>query len=145
MHIYVEKWNLSVFFDFVSKLYVLVVTVQDLKYIVDLIFLYERYCIIYIPENERIEIKTNLLNACRNYTEIKVPYRYQGVVKNLSRNEAICILKQDKGRGVIITNRIDYVEKCEQLLISKQFVQLENDPTEKFEGQVQRTLLEFNH
>ena len=37
-------------------------------------------------------------------------------------------------------NRIDYVEKWEQLLKSKQFVQLENDPTEKFKGQVQRTL-----
>ena len=96
-----------------------------------------------LPENERIEIKTNLLNACRNYTEIKVPYRYQDVVKNLSRNEAICLLKQDKGRGVIITDRIDYVEKCEQLLKSKQFVQLENDPTEKFEGPVQRTLLDL--
>ena len=40
-----------------------------------------------LPENERIEIKTNLLNACRNYTEIKVPYQYQEVVKNLSKTK----------------------------------------------------------
>ena len=47
----------------------------------------------------------------------------------MSKNHSICLLKQDKGRGVIV--------------LDKQFVQLNDDPTEKFEGQVQRKLREL--
>ena len=34
-----------------------------------------------LPEDERIGIKTGLLNACKRYTGIKVPYKHQEVVK----------------------------------------------------------------
>ena len=88
-------------------------------------------------------LKTNLLSACKQYTEIKVPYEHRRVIKSLTENESICLLKQDKGRGVIVINRTDYVEKCEEMLKSKQFVQLQNDPTAKFERKVQNKLLEI--
>ena len=61
----------------------------------------------------------------------------------MSKNDSICLLKQDKGRGVVIVDRTDYVSKCEKLLENKQFVQLNEDPTEKFEGRIQRTLREL--
>ena len=93
-----------------------------------------------LPEDERIEIKTGLLNACKRYTSIKVPYKYQEVIQKLSKNNSICLLKQDKGRGVVVVNRSDYVTKCEQMLQSKQFVQLNEDPTARFERRVQKTL-----
>ena len=96
-----------------------------------------------IEENEKMEIKTGLLNACKRYTGIKVPYQYQEVVNKMSKNNSICLLKQDKGRGVIVVDRTDYVEKCEQMLQSKQFVQLNDDPTVSFESRIQRTLREL--
>ena len=77
--------------------------------------------VIEMQEHEKFGLKLNLLNACK-HTDIKVPYQYQNVVKTLSENQSICLLKQDKGRGVIIMNRTDYVEKCEQLIKSRQFV-----------------------
>ena len=40
-------------------------------------------------------------------------------------------------------DRNDYVEKCEEMLKSKQFVQLENDPTTTFERKVQDKLREL--
>ena len=93
-----------------------------------------------VPENEKIDLKTNLLNACKHYTDIKVPYQYRKVVKALSETQSICLLKQDKGSGVIIINRINYIEKCERLLSSKQFVKLDYDSIIKFEGKVQNKL-----
>ena len=93
-----------------------------------------------LPEREKMNLKTNLLNACKNYTQVKVPYKYRKVVKSLSENESICLLKQDKGRGIVVVDRKDYIEKCEEMLKNKQFVQLREDPTEKFEGKVQRVL-----
>ena len=67
-----------------------------------------------LSEREKMNLKTNLLNACKNYTEVKVPYKYRKVVKSLSENESICLLKQDKGRGIVVLDRKDYVEKCEE-------------------------------
>ena len=93
-----------------------------------------------MSEHEKIGLKMNLLNACKHYTEIKVPYQYRKVVKALSENESKCLLKQDKGRSGIIMDRADYVEKCETMLRNKQFVQLDHDSTVKFESKVQRKL-----
>ena len=71
-----------------------------------------------LPEQERIGIKTKLLNACKSYNGIKVPYRYREVINNLSKNKSICLLKQDKGRGTVIVDHHEYVRKCEDLLKS---------------------------
>ena len=96
-----------------------------------------------LQEAEKMGLKTHLLSACRQYTEIKVPYKHPRVIKSLTENESICLLKQDKGRGVIVIDRTDYVEKCDEMLKSKQFIQLQNDPTAKFERKVQNKLLEL--
>ena len=38
------------------------------------------------------------------------------VLKNLSKDEDIIITRPDKGRGVVILNKKDYIQKCELLL-----------------------------
>ena len=53
-------------------------------------------------------------------------------------NQSAC-----KGRGVIVINCTDYVVKCEEMLKSKQFVQLQDNPAAKFERKVQNKLLEL--
>ena len=41
----------------------------------------------------------------------------------------IVIMKQDKGRGVVIMGRKKYFDKCLALLNSEQFAKLNQDPT----------------
>ena len=43
---------------------------------------------------------------------VKAPFKYKEVIKKLPNNNSKIILKKDKGRGVVITNRIAYLEKC---------------------------------
>ena len=50
------------------------------------------------------------------------------------------ILIQDKGRGVTILDRKDYIEKCVLILNTSQFRKLNTDPTKPLEKKVQRTL-----
>ena len=55
-------------------------------------------------------------------------------------NNNIIIIKQDKGRGVVILDRTRYFEKCLSMLATKVFSKLDYDPTSKLESKVQRTL-----
>ena len=47
------------------------------------------------------------------------------------------VLKQDKGRGVVIMNRSTYIEKCFFIINSNQFTQLDHDPSDKFNKKLQ--------
>ena len=62
------------------------------------------------------------------------------MIDSLANNPNICLMKQDKGRGVVIVNKPRYVEKCEGMLSSDKFKTVDLDPTAKLEGQVQRAL-----
>ena len=53
-------------------------------------------------------------------------------------------MRQDKGRGVVILNRCDYVEKAESFLAGEEFEKLDLDPTKSFESYVQGNLLRMN-
>ena len=59
-------------------------------------------------------------------------------MKKLSNNDSIVILKQDKGRGVVIMNRSAYIEKCFSLPNTSQFNKLTKDPTHATERKIQR-------
>ena len=65
----------------------------------------------HIPEQNLAHVKSKFQNTCEKYCKIKVPFKYKEVIKKLSNN-SIVILKQDKGRGVVIMNRSAYLEKC---------------------------------
>ena len=52
----------------------------------------------------------------------------------------IVILKQDKGRGVVVMDKHKHIEKCMSFLTTKQFKQVDSDPTKTLESKVQRSL-----
>ena len=58
----------------------------------------------------------------------------------MSNNNSIVILKQDKGRGLVIINRSAYLEKCFTLLNTSQFKRLTKDPTHATEWKIQRVV-----
>ena len=91
-------------------------------------------------ENEISKVKTKLRNTCQKYCHVKVPYKQKKINSNLSNRKDIVILKQDKGRSVVVMDRSNYTEKCMSLLSSTQFMHIPNDPNKSLESKVQRTL-----
>ena len=78
-------------------------------------------------------------STCEKYSRINVPYKYRKLVNDLSRIKDIVIVKQDKGRGVVVMNRGKYFEKCLAILNKEIFVQLRKDPRSSLERKVQCT------
>ena len=56
------------------------------------------------------------------------------------KNQSICIMKQDKGRGVVVTDRSKYIEKCLSILQTEQFTKLRYDPTKSIQNKIQQEL-----
>ena len=92
----------------------------------------------HIPEAQKSRLKTKVRNACDKYSRLKTPYKYRNIIKNLQTNQNIVILKQDKGRGVVIMNRDKYIDKCIDILNTEQFKKLNKDSTSTLENKVQR-------
>ena len=94
----------------------------------------------HLSEVDVIKLKTKLRHTCEKYSDIKVPHKYQRATDTLRRNNSIVVLKQDKGRGVVILDRNIYVEKCLSILDTNQFMKLDKNPTSSYESKIQRTL-----
>ena len=77
-----------------------------------------------MPGNEISKMKAKIRNACEKYCHVKVPSKQKKIISNLSNRKDIVILKQDKGRGIVIMDQIKYIEKCMSLLSSNQFVNI---------------------
>ena len=77
-----------------------------------------------LDQQRQYELKSKIRRTCENYSRIKDPYKYQNIIDNISRNKDIILIKQDKGRGVAILDKKDYIEKCINILDSKQFKKL---------------------
>ena len=69
-----------------------------------------------------------------------MPYKYRKIVETLSNNKNIVLLRKDKGRGIVVINRMKYTEKCLNLLNTDGFVRLNYDSTKTIEGKIQRSL-----
>ena len=93
-----------------------------------------------IPEENLARIKTRLHSTCEKYYQVKPYFKYNQVIQNLSRNKETVILKQGKGRGVVILDRSKYMEKCLCILSTSKFAEIDHDPTAYIEGKVQRIL-----
>ena len=93
-----------------------------------------------IPECQLSKIKTKLRNTYKKYSKVKFPYKHRKIVLELSKNENIVTLKQDKGRGVVVMDKHKYIEKCMSFLTTKQSKQVDSDPTKTLESKVQRSL-----
>ena len=94
----------------------------------------------HISDDDRTSLKTKMRHVCEKYHKVKMPYYHRKTIEKLRKRDDIIILNQDKGRGVVILNKNDYVEKCSSLLNCDQFKQLPSDPTRLYEGRVQRVL-----
>ena len=92
--------------------------------------------IVHLPENTISQIKTKLQQTCQNYSEIRVPYKYRQVINDLAKNNNIAIMKQDKGKGIVIVDKTKYQEKSLALLNTNQFVKLNSDPTKQIETKI---------
>ena len=90
---------------------------------------------------EKSNLKRIFLNTYHRYSKIKHTSEEKTILESLIKNPDIVLLKLDKGRGVVIMNRSDYIRKAERFLNGSQFEKLDNDPTKSFQAKVQRTLL----
>ena len=62
----------------------------------------------HIRDNELTSLKSKLRSTSEKCSTINVPYKYMKVIDNLFKSKTIVILKQDKGRGVVILDKIKY-------------------------------------
>ena len=70
----------------------------------------------------------------------KVTYKNHKITGKLSKNTNIIILRQDKGRGVTILYRKDYIQKCFSILNGSESQSFNTGTTKSLERKVQRTL-----
>ena len=88
----------------------------------------------------KLTLKTKFLDTFKEYKSIKISSNDQHIINQLYKNKEIVVLRQDKGRGVVILNRTDYITKCEAFLNGPEFEQLHEDPTGSFQTAVQTKL-----
>ena len=55
----------------------------------------------HVPDDQLAVLKTRIWSTCHKYSLINVPYRYRQISRNLSNNEKIKVLRQNKGCGVV--------------------------------------------
>ena len=94
--------------------------------------------LLHIPENQLAELRSKFCNACHKYNNIKVPNKYQKIVKDLANNKTIQILRQDKGRGIVIMDSSKFIEKCLSILDNEKIVKITNDPMKHIECKIQQ-------
>ena len=94
----------------------------------------------HIPENDISLIKTKLRSTYEKYSNVYVLYEYRRFVENLSKNDSIVIMRQDRGGDVAIMDKHKYTEKSLAMLNTKQFTKIRVDPTKKTEAKIQRLL-----
>ena len=86
-------------------------------------------------------VKTKIRNTCKKYCHVNLLYKQKKIISSLSNKDHLVILKQGKGRCVLIVGQNNYSEKCMSLLLlsSNQFVHIANGPTKSLESEVQQT------
>ena len=97
----------------------------------------------HLSTTERDELKTKIRRTCENYYKIKNDNKVEETINKLSKNKNIRIVKQDKGRGVVILDSSKYIEKCEALLNTGNFEKPGYDNTKEVEENVQKTLFKI--
>ena len=96
-----------------------------------------------LPTHEKGALKSKVRRPCENYINIPSKSQYEETIKKLTRNKNVVILRQDKGRGVVLMNKSKYIEKCLTQLETQNFAKLKEDPTNKTEKKVQGILREI--
>ena len=94
----------------------------------------------HLTADDKVEMKSKFLSIFQRYSKIRYKNEDRFVIEGLKKNDNIFILKQDKGRGLVIMNRSDYIKKCDDFLSTDNFQKLDSNPTKSFQSKVQRTL-----
>ena len=94
-----------------------------------------------LPADERTSLKSKFLETFNKYSKVKMSNDDKRVLEGLYKNNNISVLRQDKGRGVVLLNKLDYINKSLTFLQGDALEDLTTDPTKTFQARVQRTLL----
>ena len=107
------------------------------------VFIFAKTALI-TPSSDEVDIlKSKIRRSCENYSNIPPVKKNNDVIANLVRNNNIVVIKQDKGRGVVLMDKSKYTEKCLQHLDTENFVKQPTDNTKTIENKVQRMLLKI--
>ena len=89
---------------------------------------------------------THLANCyIYRYTPSKSSLKKHKILQKLRSQNNVIITHPDKGNGIVILNRSDYIKSMMELISDKKkFKKLTNDPTIKQEKALQRTLCKLN-
>ena len=81
-------------------------------------------------------------NYIDNYKPSKSTLNKHNILKRLRNNNNIVIVKPDKGSGVVILNKPNYINMINEIVNdTSKFKKINSDPTKLREGQLQRYLL----
>ena len=94
-----------------------------------------------LPIDEVDTLKSKLRRTCENYTSNHSSAKENKVIENLIKNKNIVVIKQDKGRGVVLLDKSKYIEKCLEHLNTDNFIKQSVDRTKGIEEKLQRNLL----
>ena len=87
---------------------------------------------------KRDELKTRLRKSYENYYKVRHSSKVQKTIDKLAREKNIRILKQDKGRGIVVLDKTNYIEKCMALLDTNQFKKISIDNIREVEEKVKK-------
>ena len=87
----------------------------------------------HLAEREKIELKTKFMDTFSKFSRVKIPDEQKKILEKLYKNPEIVILRQDKGRGVVILDKPVYISKGENFLNGPEFEKLDQDPTKTFQ------------
>ena len=103
----------------------------------------------------QLQCANKLRSSCNSFrygamreinTHKQATTRAQMTINRLSKDTSIIITRPDKGRGVVILNKNDYIKKMGELLAdSSTFQRIEQDQTIKQENRLNRKLAELKN
>ena len=74
-----------------------------------------------MPHEHLSHLTAKIRNACDKYNQSYITYKYTKIIEQLFNNCNICIMRQDKGRGVVTIDESKYTAKCLELLQTNKF------------------------
>ena len=98
-----------------------------------------------INKSNDSKVKSDLSHIAQLYVNSFKPsnrdVQNHKMLKSFHKNKDIVILKQDKGNGLVILNKVDYIKGINEIRNDKnKFKEVPNDPTINREGKLQRFL-----
>ena len=97
----------------------------------------------HLNADEKDKLKTKMRRSCENYYNVKNKEKVDEVIRRLTKNSDVVILKQDKGRGVVLLDKSKYIEKCMEHLNTANFKKLDKDNTNSIKEAIQKPLLKM--